>query len=73
MLLLSVAVVFAPQSLAVVPKLTASTTVGHAPDSAVVEDTSATLPAVAPMAIVPVASGVGSALVPPVPCACWTR
>src|SRR6185369_4666901 len=72
--LLSVAVVFAPQSLAVVPKLTMSTTpAGHAPLSAVVDDVRATLPAVAPIAIVPIASGVGSAAVPPVPCDSWTR
>ena len=72
--LLSVAVVFAPQSLAVVPKLTASTApAGHAPESAVVDDASATLPAVAPIAIVPIASGVGNATVPPAPGASWTR
>src|SRR6478672_415506 len=72
--LVSAAVVFAPQSLAVVLKLTASTTpAGHAPESAVVEDASATLPAVPLIAIVPIASGVGSATVPPVPCDSWTR
>ena len=72
--LLSVAVVFAPQSLAVVPKLTALTTpAGQVPESAVVDDASATFPAAAPIAIVPVASGAGSAAVPPVPCASWTR
>ncbi|HXQ69175.1 MAG TPA: hypothetical protein VN844_01745 [Pyrinomonadaceae bacterium] len=47
--------------------------VGHVPESGVVDFTSATLPAVAAMAIVPVASGVGSSdpLLPPE--ACWTR
>jgi hypothetical protein len=46
---------------------------GQAPVSAVVDFTSATLPEVAAIAIVPVASGVGSAdpFVPPE--ACWTR
>ena len=38
---------------------------GQAPDSAVVLLTSATFPDVAPMAKVPVASGVGSGVVPP--------
>lgn len=47
--------------------------VGQAPESGVVDFTSATLPAVAAMAIVPVTSGVGSKapLLPPE--ACWTR
>src|SRR5688572_11404903 len=35
--------------------------------------TSATFPAVPLIAIVPVASGVGKGVVPPAPCACWTR
>ena len=35
--------------------------------------TSTTLAAVADIAIVPVASGVGSGVVPPRPCASWTR
>jgi hypothetical protein len=35
--------------------------------------TRATLPELADMKIVPVASGVGSGVVPPAPCASWTR
>lgn len=42
---------------------------GHAPVSAVVWLTSATLPAVAARLMLPVASGVGSCVVPPVPAA----
>src|SRR4051794_2134027 len=63
------------KQLAVVPKPTKSITpvVGHEPLSAVVAETSATLPAVALIAIVPVAFGVGSGVVPPAPCASWTR
>ena len=56
-----------------VPKPTKSmicAPVGQAPVSAVVELTKATLPLVALMAIVPVASGVGSDVVPPAPWAC---
>jgi hypothetical protein len=63
------------KQFAVVPKPTISTTpiVGHDPDNAVTEFTNATLPAVADMAIVPIASGVGSAVVPPLPTACLIR
>jgi hypothetical protein len=46
---------------------------GHAPVIGVVVFTSATLPAAAAMAIVPVASGCGSALPLLAPAACWTR
>jgi hypothetical protein len=46
---------------------------GHAPVSAVVTLTSATLPAVALIAIEPVASAVGNGVVPPVPFDSWTR
>lgn len=51
------------KQFAVVPKPTKSITpdVGHAPVNAVVLETKATLPAVADIAIVPVASGVGMA------------
>lgn len=51
------------KQLAVVPKPTKSITptVGHAPVNAVVFETNATLPTVADIAIVPVASGVGRA------------
>src|SRR5437899_5282790 len=54
------------KQLAALPKPTRSTAapVGQLPLSAVLFDTSATLPAVAAMAIVPVASGTGSAAVP---------
>lgn len=46
---------------------------GHVPESGVTDLTSATLPAVAAMAIVPVASGDGSGA-PLLPAeACWTR
>jgi len=41
--------------------------------SAVLLATSATLPAVAAMAMVPLASGTGSTAVPPAPCASCTR
>jgi hypothetical protein len=60
--------------LAVAPKPTKSTTLstGFAPASAVVELTSAILPAVALIGMVPVASGV-SASVPPLPAASCTR
>jgi hypothetical protein len=60
-----------------VPKPTKSTTVAPNgqpfPASAVVVLTSATLPAVAPRLIEPVASGVGKLVVPPDPCASCTR
>jgi hypothetical protein len=60
------------EQLAAEPKPTKSckpgSLVGHEPESAVVLLTSATLPAVALMASVPVASGVGSAVVPAAPC-----
>lgn len=60
--------------LAVVPNPTKSITEvlaeGLVPVSAMVELQRATLPAVALMAIVPVASGVGKLVVPPVPAAC---
>jgi hypothetical protein len=47
---------------------------GHpVPESAVVVRTSATFAAVPLMAMVPEASGVGSGVVPPAPCACCTR
>jgi len=47
--------------------------VGHEPESGVVDRTSATLPEVAAIEMVPVASGVGrvAPFVPPE--ACWTR
>jgi hypothetical protein len=63
------------KQLGVVPKPTKSTLpgAGHAPERAAVVETSATFPAAADSAIVPVASGVGSAAVPPAPCASWTR
>ena len=47
--------------------------VGHVPESGVVDFTSATLPEVAAMAIVPVASGVGRRAPLAPPDACWTR
>jgi hypothetical protein len=47
--------------------------VGQAPESGVVDATKATLPAVADIAIVPVASGSGRKSVPPVPAASWMR
>jgi hypothetical protein len=46
---------------------------GQLPASAVATLTSATLPAVALIAIEPVASGAGSGVLPPAPCACCTR
>ena len=46
---------------------------GFDPDKADVEVTRATFPAVALIVIVPVASGVGRFVVPPVPAASWTR
>ena len=46
---------------------------GQGPVRAVVVFTSATLPAVAAMAIVPVASGCGSGMPLLEPDACWTR
>ena len=46
---------------------------GQAPESAVVTLTSATLPFVALIGIVPVASGAGRLTVPPAPWASWTR
>src|SRR5712691_3133796 len=63
------------KQLAVLPKPTRSTTapVGQLPLSAVLLATSATLPAVAAMAMVPLASGTGSTAVPPAPCASCTR
>src|ERR1043166_4292478 len=65
-----------PSEQFVLPKPTMSTTVppvGQAPVSAVVELTSATLPAVPLMFVVPVASGAGRFVVPPVPAASWIR
>ena len=62
--------------LAVVPQPTRSTSAaptGFAPVSALVFDTSATLPPVPAMPTVPVASGVGRLAVPPAPWACCTR
>ena len=61
---------FAPE-----PKPTKSTTsvVGQAPESADALLTSATLPAVADMEMVPTASGAGRPAVPPAPCASCTR
>ena len=47
--------------------------VGHVPLSGVVFETSATLPVVPDIGIVPVASGLGRGVVPPVPAASWTR
>ena len=47
--------------------------VGQEPESADVEETSATLPLAPLIAIEPVASGVGSGVVPPAPAASWTR
>src|SRR4051794_9181748 len=55
------------------PKPTRSTAVGQAPLSAVVDATSATLPAVADIAMLPVASGPGKSSVPPAPLPSWTR
>ena len=46
---------------------------GHVPERAVVVFTSATLPAVAAMAIVPVASGCESGIPLLPPEACWIR
>jgi len=65
-----------PSKHVVLPKPTKSmmlAPVGQAPLSAVVPLTSATLPAVALILIVPVAFGVGRFVVPPVPAASWTR
>jgi hypothetical protein len=47
--------------------------VGQETVRAVVELTRATLPAVADIVMLPVASGVGRLVVPPVPAACWMR
>ena len=46
---------------------------GHGPVSAVVDFTSASLPAAAAIAIVPVASGWGIGLPLLAPAVCWTR
>jgi hypothetical protein len=65
-----------PSKHVVLPKPTISmllAPVGQAPLSGVVLLTSATLPAVALILIVPVASGVGRFVVPLVPAASWTR
>ena len=73
--MVSVAVAVPSEQFAL-PKPTRSTTVppvGQAPLSSVVELTSATFPAVALIAIVPVASGAGRLVVPPVPCDSWMR
>jgi hypothetical protein len=64
------------KQFAVEPKPTKSTTdppVGHEPVSAAVVLVSATLPAVADICVVPVASAGGRSVVPPVPCASRTR
>jgi len=67
------------KQFAVAPKPAKSTSdgvpavTGHPIVSAVVVERSATLPAVPLIAIVPVASGVGSGVVPPAPCASCTR
>jgi hypothetical protein len=63
------------KQLAVPPNPTRSTVspAGQPPDSGVVESTSASLPLVADIAIVPVASGAGSGWLPPAPGACCTR
>ena len=64
------------KQFAVAPKPTKSTRlppVGHAPVSGVTVLERATLPAVPLMAVVPVASGAGRLVVPPVPAACCTR
>ena len=61
---------------AVVPKPTKSAIappVGHVPARAEASRATATFPAAAPMEIVPTASGVGRAVVPPAPTASWTR
>ena len=47
--------------------------VGHVPESTAVAFESATFVLLPDMAVVPVASGVGNGVVPPVPAACWTR
>src|SRR5438270_9979325 len=47
--------------------------VGQEPESAVVLETSATLPLLADMLMLPVASGVGRLVVPDPPAAPWTR
>ena len=46
---------------------------GLVPVAGVVVVASSTLPEVALMAMLPLASGVGSGVVPPAPCASWTR
>lgn len=59
------------KQFALLPYPTRSTTpVGHCPLNAMELFTSATFPAVAFIAIVPIASGVGKLIVPPVPAAC---
>src|SRR5262249_21598912 len=54
-------------------KSTIAPPTGHPPLRATVLLTSATLPAVALMAILPVAFGEGKFVVPPAPCASWMR
>src|SRR5689334_24181768 len=54
-------------------KSTIAPPTGHPPDKATVLLTSATLPAVALMAIFPMALGVGRLVVPPAPCDSWIR
>jgi hypothetical protein len=63
-----------PSKLVAVPKPTKSITlaVGMTPLSAVLLLDSAILPPLAPIGIVPVASGVGNAVVPPLPTASCT-
>jgi O-acetyl-ADP-ribose deacetylase (regulator of RNase III) len=64
------------KQFAVLPKPTKSmieTELGQAPLSAVVLFTNATLPAVAAMLMLPVASGVGRLVVPPPPAASWIK
>lgn len=66
----------ASKQLAVEPKPTKSITEppeGHEPVSAAVVLVSATLPAVAAIWVVPVASAGGRSVVPPEPCACRRR
>src|SRR5436305_2146870 len=67
--------VAAPSKQLAEPYPTKSTAdaLGHVPDNKVVELTRATLPVVALIAILPVASGVGRLEVPPVPAASWMR
>src|SRR5262245_25157449 len=65
-----------PSKQAVIPYPTRSMIVapeGQAPVSAVVVETSATLPAVADIAMAPIASGDGSGVVPPAPAASWIK